>query len=128
MPGCRYGGFSNRCHGSHCQTLQGDFEKPQEAFERIAENFLAGGAEVFGEKFLYEQEMLTESVNSVMIRRCYFNDFLRGNGAPELITVFCSCDNIWADEINKAKYGVSFHRPTLLSLGDDACRFQFRRR
>lgn len=63
-----------------------------------------------------------------MIQRCFFNDFLRGNQAPELILVFCACDNIWADEIKKEKYGVTFQCPCLLSLGDDACRFQFKRR
>lgn len=105
-----------------------DLDQPEEAFERIAENFLQGGQEVFGEKFKYTQETLTDDFNSVMIQRCFFNDFLRGNQAPELIPVFCACDNIWADEINKEKYGVTFQRPSLLSLGDDACRFQFKRR
>ncbi len=105
-----------------------DFHKPGEAFEQIAENFLQGGREVFGQKFIYQQETLTDDLNSVLIQRCYFNDYLRAYDAPELIPVFCACDNIWADEINKEKYGVTFHRPSLLSLGDDACRFQFRRR
>ena len=55
-----------------------------------------------------------------MIQRCFFNDFLRGNQVPELIPVLCACDNIWADEIKKEKHGVTFQRPSLLSLGDDA--------
>ena len=63
-----------------------------------------------------------------MIQRCFFNDFLRGNQAPELIPVFCACDNIWADEIKKEKHGVTFQRPSPLSLGDDACRLQIERR
>ena len=50
-----------------------------------------------------------------MIQRCFFNDFLRGNQAPELIPVFCACDNIWADEIKKEKHGVTFQRASLLS-------------
>ena len=28
-----------------------DLDQPEEAFERIAENFLQGGQQVFGEKF-----------------------------------------------------------------------------
>ena len=63
-----------------------------------------------------------------MIQRCFFNDFLRGNQAPELIPVLCACDNIWADEIKKEKHGVTFQRPSPLSLGDDACRLQIERR
>ena len=92
------------------------------------ENFLQGDQEVFGEKFNYTQETLTDDFIYVMIQRCFFNDFLRGNQAPELIPVFCVCDNIWADEIKKEKHGVTFQRPSLLSLGDDACRLQIERR
>ena len=63
-----------------------------------------------------------------MIQRFFFNDFLRDNQVPELIPVLCACDNIWADEIKKEKHGVTFQRPSLLSLGDDACRLQIERR
>ena len=106
-------------------------DQPRPAGGRVRTDrgeFLQGGQEVFGEKFKYTQETLNDDFNSVMIQRCFFNDFLRGNQAPELIPVFCARDNIWADEIKTEKYGVTFQRASLLFLGDDACRFQFKRR
>ena len=40
-----------------------NLDQPEDAFERIAENFLQGGQEVFGESFNYTQETLTDDFN-----------------------------------------------------------------
>lgn len=102
-------------------------DRPTEAFDQAARNFKRGGEATFGASFVYEQEALDARYNSVAIRRCLFNDFFRRNQATELTTLFCSLDSLWADELNSGPYNVRFERPTLLSAGDDRCRFQFTR-
>ena len=61
----------------------------------------------------------------VNIHQCFFNDFFRANGAPELTALFCRVDNLWMDELANPKYRVRAERPTALGFGDDVCRFQF---
>jgi hypothetical protein len=98
---------------------------PDDAFERVAENFKLRGEARFGKAFIYEQEVQDGKRSFVNIRKCFFNDFFRANGAAEVTPVFCALDLVWADELKKEKYGVHFERPTVLSQGDDMCRFQF---
>ena len=100
---------------------------PEEAFERVALTFKDVGQRRFGGRFEYVEDVRTRHQVHVSIRRCLFNDYMRTNGAPELITVFCGSDMIWAEELQGPRYGVEFSRPTLLSFGDDACRFHFNR-
>ncbi|GGC52577.1 L-2-amino-thiazoline-4-carboxylic acid hydrolase [Chelatococcus reniformis] len=98
------------------------------AFERAAENFKSGGEAVFGESFAYVQEVQDGERSFVNVERCFFNDFFRGNGAPQVTPVFCALDTVWADELNAGPYNVTFERPSVLSSGADRCRFQFHRR
>lgn len=102
-------------------------EAADQAFQKAAENFRPVGAATFGRSFVYEQESQTPTHSVVAIRRCLFNDFFRRNEATELTPLFCALDNLWANELNTGPYNVSFERPTLLSAGDDSCRFQFTR-
>jgi 2,2-dialkylglycine decarboxylase (pyruvate) len=102
-------------------------DRPSEAFERVAANFLERGQSGFGAGFTYEQEVQTERQSFVNVTSCLFLDFFRANAAPELTPVLCAMDAVWADEFNRGPYNVSFDRPTLMSRGDDKCRFQFTR-
>jgi hypothetical protein len=104
-----------------------DPEHPDRAFEQAAANFLARGESGFGSGFTYEQEVQTERQSFVNVTRCFFLDFLRANRAPELTPALCALDMVWADELNRGPYNVSFERPTLMSRGEDKCRFQFTR-
>ncbi len=113
------------------QYLDGRFgisqAAPQEAFVRIAENFKRRGEERFGRAFAYVQDVQDAERSFTNIARCFFNDFFRTNGAPEVTAVFCALDKVWAEALESGPYGVRFDRPTTLAEGDDACRFQFRR-
>lgn len=100
---------------------------PAQAFGAAAENFKQRGEQRFGKAFQYEQEVQTPEQSFVNIRRCFFNDFFRTNGAPELTPLFCFMDTLWADALHEGKYNVRFERPTTLAAGDDMCRFQFTR-
>lgn len=59
------------------------------------------------------------------ITKCFFNDFLRYMGAPELVPVFCKWDYAWMDIFKNGEFGFVVSRPTSLGFGDDKCRFQF---
>lgn len=98
------------------------------AFETMALNFVDRGAGEFGESFDYVQEAKDETRSLVQIKKCFFNSFFRDNGAPEITPVLCAMDMVWADRINEGPYNTRFERPSLMSMGDDACRFYFYRR
>ncbi len=100
-------------------------DAPEQAFNRIAENFKARGEERFGQAYTYVQEVQDEGRSFVNIQKCFFDDFFRANGAREVTPIFCAVDNLWAEELEKPQYGVRFERPTTLARGDDMCRFQF---
>lgn len=103
-------------------------DAPGEAFNRIAENFKARGEERFGQAYTYVQEVQDDGRSFINIQKCFFNDFFRANGMPEVTQIFCAMDNLWAKELEKPCYGVRFERPTTLAQGDDMCRFQFSKR
>jgi hypothetical protein len=103
-------------------------DAPEEAFTRIAENFKARGEKSFGQAYTYVQEVQDEGRSFVNIQKCFFNDFFRANGMPEVTPIFCAMDNLWAEELEKPCYGVRFERPTTLAQGGDMCRFQFSKR
>ena len=107
--------------------MQVDTEAPEQAFEQIKKNFRSGGARVFGSYFHYADDKVDDDHNHVSIRRCFFNDFFRRMGAPELTKLHCATDMIWAEELNNGPYNARFERPTKMSDGDDMCRFNFHR-
>ncbi len=107
------------------QRFDVDPDRPGEAFERVAANFLERGKSGFGAGFTYEQEVQTARQSFVNVTNCLFLDFFRANSAPEVTPVLCALDTVWADELNRGPYNISCERPTLMSRGDDKCRFQF---
>lgn len=97
----------------------------EEAFRRVSENFRSRGEATFGRSFRYVDDVRDDGRVFVNVERCLFNEFFRRNGAPEVTSVLCAMDSVWADELSKPGYGVRFERPTTLAQGGDACRFQF---
>ena len=100
-------------------------DAPEDAFNRIAENFKVRGEKRFGQTYAYVQEVQDEERSFINIQKCFFNDFFRANGMPEVTPIFCAMDNLWIAELDKPQYGVRFKQPTTLAGGDDLCRFQF---
>ncbi len=103
-------------------------ERPADAFDLISQSYKTRGESMFGPRFTYVQAIQDQRRSHVHITRCLFNDFFRTHGAPEVTSVFCALDTVWADELNHPRYQARFERPTTLAVGDDACRFQFSRR
>jgi hypothetical protein len=117
--------FKERLTGYIADRFGISQDAPEEAFNRIAENFKARGEERFGKAYTYVQEVQDEGRSFINIQKCFFDDFFRANGIPEVTSIFCAMDNLWAEELEKPQYGVRFERPTTLARGDDMCRFQF---
>ena len=56
--------------------------------------------------------------------RCFFNDFFARHGNPLLTTAVCAWDANWMRAVDLAVSGLRAERTSLMSLGDDACRFR----
>jgi hypothetical protein len=56
--------------------------------------------------------------------RCFFNDFFARHGNPLLTTAVCAWDANWMRAVDPVVSGLRAERTSLMSLGDDACRFR----
>jgi hypothetical protein len=59
-----------------------------------------------------------------ILRSCPFHDFFARHDARLVTTVLCAWDANTMGGIDPATSGLRAERTTLLSLGDDACRFR----
>ena len=104
-----------------------DHEHPKQAFEQMSRNFKSRGEQYFGNHFTYDEKWNGANEVTFGVSKCLFKNFFQKNDAPELTPLFCAMDSIWSQELNTGKYNVRFDRPTIMSLGDDKCRFRFRK-
>jgi len=81
----------------------------------------------FGRTFGFERRQDDDQAYLLLVTECFYHRFAVANAAPELMTVLCQWDWIWADAISPKRHGFSFELPTTLGYGGDACRFCFRR-
>jgi L-2-amino-thiazoline-4-carboxylic acid hydrolase len=58
------------------------------------------------------------------VERCFFHDFFARHDARLVTTVLCAWDANTLGGIDPAVSGLRAERTSLLSLGDDACRFR----
>ncbi len=97
-------------------------DAPDEAWTRICTDFIRRGRERFGSGWVVEQGIRDERRCFFNFTKCGFADFFLDNNARNVLYLLCSTDYIWGDALEK--YGIRFERPTTLSVGADACRFQ----
>lgn len=76
-------------------------------------------------KFLEIREKKEKDKFVSVVTKCGIHDFFIRRQIPELTSVFCKWDNLWADEINKYKCGIEFNRTSTIAEADDTCRFEF---
>ena len=57
------------------------------------------------------------------VHRCFFRDFFARHDAELLTTIMCAFDVTFMTSIDPAVSGLRAERTSLLSLGDDECRF-----
>jgi hypothetical protein len=84
-------------------------------------------ARSFGAGFVFEVQRDDDDAYLLDVRRCFWHDFFRDEGAAELTHVFCAFDGNWIEAIDPTRHGFRFERPTTLALGGDRCPFHFRR-
>jgi hypothetical protein len=58
------------------------------------------------------------------VERCFFRDHFTRHDNPVLTTVMCAWDANWMRAVDPAVSGLRAERTSLMSLGDDACRFR----
>lgn len=104
-----------------------DRDEPAGAYQAVLSTFKARGEKFFGDAFVYDQETNGDSETTFGVRKCLFKDYFSRNDATELLPLFCAMDTVWSQEMNTGPYNVRFDRPTIMSVGDDKCRFRFRR-
>ena len=81
----------------------------------------------YGDAFAFTTMESTKDTFVQGVSKCFYNDYFRQHGAPDLIQLFCAFDKLWIDEIKPSRDKVRFDRPTTLARGDECCRFVFRR-
>lgn len=80
----------------------------------------------YGSTFRFSEKDIARGF-VLQVHRCFYYDFFRRNGHPELTTIFCAWDRNWGDAIEPKRLGVRFERPATLAEGHAACEFVFRR-
>jgi hypothetical protein len=100
-------------------------EDPLKELEKSSQSMITWK---FGETFTVSQETAKDgNAFANVVTRCFWHEFFRSQGVPELTWVFCDWDSLWVGEISSEHHAVKFSRPTTLSAGDNNCRFQFDR-
>ncbi|HEY1012959.1 MAG TPA: L-2-amino-thiazoline-4-carboxylic acid hydrolase [Herpetosiphonaceae bacterium] len=79
----------------------------------------------FGDSFAFERPRDDERGYYADVTRCFWNSFLRAEGAPELMPIFCDFDANWFDAIDPRRHGFRFERATTLGYGGALCSFHF---
>lgn len=95
-------------------------DEPRGAVEGALEKSSA----LFGSYFDFDFERPEPETFEMRVERCFFRDFFARHDALLVTTVLCAWDANWMAALDPAVSGLRAERPTLLSLGNDACRFR----
>jgi hypothetical protein len=79
---------------------------------------------MYGSYFHFEFDRPDPQSFEMRIERCFFHDFFARHDATLVTTVVCSWDANWMRALDPAVSGLRAERTSLLSLGDEACRFR----
>lgn len=78
---------------------------------------------LYGQGWDMRFERPVPQVFEMKVRRCFFRDFFARHDATLVTTVMCAFDVNWMQAIDPAVSGLRAERTSLLSLGDEECRF-----
>jgi L-2-amino-thiazoline-4-carboxylic acid hydrolase len=79
---------------------------------------------IYGSYFRMPLERQDAATFEMRVERCFFHDFFARHDAWLVTTVLCAWDANTLGAIDSAVSGLRAERTSLLSLGDDACRFR----
>lgn len=88
------------------------------------EGALEKSSALFGASFDFAFQRPDPETFEMRVERCFFRDFFARHDALLVTTVLCAWDANWMASLDPPVSGLRADRPTLLSLGDDACRFR----
>ena len=78
---------------------------------------------VYPDYFEFDFQRPDPGLFEMKIRRCFFRDFFDRHDARLVTTVMCAFDVNFMKAIDPSVSGLRAERTSLLSLGDDECRF-----
>ena len=79
--------------------------------------------DLYGDGWDMETVRPERGVYEMKVHRCFWRDFFARHDAQPVTTVMCAWDTNWMKAIDPAVSGLRAERTSLLSLGDDECRF-----
>ncbi len=94
-------------------------------FSYIIENCGYGVKTHYGSSFDIEVETDNKSYLNTKVLKCGFHEFFINNQRPELTSILCERDNLWAKLLRNSRY-IDYKRETTISLGDNSCNFCFK--
>jgi hypothetical protein len=103
------------------------FREEPDPFAGVAGTSKAKELHFYGDGFRFERPADDDHRYHLVVRTCFYNEFCRRNGAPELTQVWCAFDTGWMDVVNEQDHGVAVDRPMTLGFGGDHCDFIIRR-
>lgn len=95
-------------------------DEPLDAVEKAMRKSSA----MYGTYFDFAFERPEPGTFEMRVERCFFRDFFARHDALLVTTVLCAWDANWMRALDPAVSGLRAERTSLLSLGDDACRFR----
>lgn len=80
----------------------------------------------YGPYFEFEFTRPGDGSFEIIVRRCFFRDFMARHDALDVTTVICVMDGNWMSALHPDRDGLVAERTQIMSLGDEACRFCMR--
>ncbi|MBI4618281.1 MAG: L-2-amino-thiazoline-4-carboxylic acid hydrolase [Planctomycetes bacterium] len=77
----------------------------------------------YGATFAFEHARDDKDAFHQDVTKCFYFDFFKAEGVPELTRMFCDSDEIWMDALNRGHFGIRVERPTTLAFGGTGCPF-----
>lgn len=120
--------FENMRADSVSERVMKMLDRSRDPFRAIVAAAKRQEERFFGNTFTFIRETDDDRRYGAVVKKCFYNDFFRRNGAPELMRIACQWDLVsWAKGIAPERHGVRFSRPVTLGLDGKECLFCFER-
>jgi hypothetical protein len=94
-------------------------EDPLDKIDKVCRKMPA----IYGSGWDMTMERPEPGLFEMKVGRCFWRDFFARHDSQLVTTVMCAWDTNWMRAIDPAVSGLRAERTSLLSLGDDECRF-----
>ena len=104
------------------EILFGTLSKREDALDKL-EKACGSMKAIYPAYFEWEFGRPDPGTFDMKVKRCFFHDFFARHDAALLTTIMCAFDVTFMQAIDPAVSGLRAERTSLISLGDDECRF-----